>query len=477
MEQGAREDPLSVTTADPVSAHFIALAGVPLVKHGDDLTGIVLAALAASGEKLRDGDVLVLAQKVVSKAQGRIVQLNTVEPSARAKRLADEVNKDARLVELILRESTEVIRHRRDLLIVAHRLGFIMANAGIDFSNVKLGGGDETALLLPEDPDKVCAELRTAMLERAKADIGIIINDSHGRAFRNGTVGVAIGASGLSVLADLRGEPDLYGRRLRNTEVALADEIASAASLLMGQAAEGRPIILARGIKSCGQRGTAAALVRAKAFDVFRDSPTDQAYALIARRRSIRRYTTDPVSDETIEKLLSAATCAPSAHNSQPWRFVVLRHLASKERLAQEMGQRLRADRIQDNDNLDAIEADIARSYARIVGAPVAILVCLTMENTDTYPDAPRRSAEHQMAVQGVSMAIQNIQLAATAAALGSSIMCAPLFCQDTVRETCALPPDWEPQALVTVGHPANAGKPFTRRSLRSLVRYLDVAK
>jgi coenzyme F420-0:L-glutamate ligase / coenzyme F420-1:gamma-L-glutamate ligase len=477
MKKSAQDEPLAVTTADPVSAQFVALAGVPLVKPGDDLTGIVLAALAASGEKLRDGDVLVLAQKIVSKAQGRMAHLHNIEPSARAKRLSDEVNKDARLVELILRESTEVIRHRRDLLIVAHRLGFIMANAGIDFSNVELGGGDETALLLPENPDRVCAELRAAMLELAKADVGVIINDSHGRAFRNGSVGVAIGASGLTVLANLRGDPDLYGRRLRHTEVALADEIASAASLLMGQAAEGRPIVLARGVRSCGCMGNAASLVRAKDLDVFRDSPTDRAYELIAGRRSIRRYTTDPVSDETIEKLLWAATCAPSAHNSQPWRFVVLRDFASKGRLAHAMGDRLRADRTQDNDNLDVIEADIARSYARIVGAPVAILVCLNTENTDTYRDAARRSAEHQMAVQGVAMAMQNIQLAATAAGLGSSIMCAPLFCQDAVRTTCALPSEWEPQALVTVGHPADTGKPFTRRSFSSVVHYLDVAK
>jgi coenzyme F420-0:L-glutamate ligase/coenzyme F420-1:gamma-L-glutamate ligase len=465
------DTPTSVISAKAGVARFVALAGVPLVKPGDDLATIILAALATSHEKLCDGDVVVVAQKIVSKAEGRIVRLASVFPSAEAQSLARKVNKDPRLVELILRESDEVVRHRRDVLIVAHRLGFVMANAGIDLSNVEQGSGDDTALLLPEDPDATCAQLRGAVKTLTGADVAVIINDSHGRAFRNGAVGVAIGASGLPALSDLRGHADLYQRRLQSTEVAIADEIASAASLLMGQADEGRPIVVARGIPMKRRNGTAAELIRAKNLDLFRSSAPD---ALLRGRRSIRRYTGQPVPDALLELVLETAACAPSAHNRQPWRFAVIKNSAAKERLALAMGERLRRDRTRDADSSDAIEQDVARSIARITGAPIVVVVCLTMEDMDRYPDARRNAAERQMAVQGTAMAIQNMLIAAHGAGLGASVMCAPLFCPDTVRTAINLPTRWDPQALVTLGYAANAGKPFRRRSLGEIVRIVD---
>jgi coenzyme F420-0:L-glutamate ligase/coenzyme F420-1:gamma-L-glutamate ligase len=468
------EPPARIVSAAPAVARFTALIGVPMVKPGDDLAGVILAALTASNETPRDGDVLVIAQKIVSKAQDRFVRLGTVTPSEEAERLAREVNKDARLVELILRESTEVVRHRRDVLIVAHRLGLVMANAGIDQSNVDQGVDDDTALLLPENPDATCAELRDALRARTGAELAIIINDSHGRAFRNGTVGVAIGASGLPALVDLRGAPDLYGRRLQSTEVALADEIASAASLLMGQASEGRPIVLARGVLHGRAEGAAADLVRPKKIDLFRAAPGPSESELIARRRSIRRYTQAPVSDDVIKQVLDAAINAPSAHNRQPWRFAVLKDAAAKERLARAMGNRLREDRSRDGDASELIEQDVARSFARITAAPVAIVVSLTMEDMDVYRDARRAAAEHQMAVQGTAMAMQNLLLAAHAAGLGASIMCAPLFCPDVVRASLALPAQWEAQALITMGVPTNAGKTYPRRALSEVVRVVE---
>ena len=316
-----------VISAKAGVARFVALAGVPLVNPGDDLAEIILAALATSQETLCDGDVVVVAQKIVSKAEGRIVRLASVSPSAEARSLAPKVNKDPRLVELVLRESDEIVRHRRDVLIVAHRLGFVMANAGIDLSNVEQGLGDDTALLLPENPDATCAQLCQTIKTRTGADVAVIINDSHGRAFRNGTVGVAIGASGLPALADLRGQADLYHRRLQSTEVAVADEIASAASLLMGQADEGRPIVVARGVPMKRRNGKAADLVRAKSLDLFRSPAPD---ALLRDRRSIRHYTDRPVPDAVLKQLLETATCAPSAHNRQPWRFAVLKNFVSQ---------------------------------------------------------------------------------------------------------------------------------------------------
>lgn len=460
-----------MTLTAPASMALTALAGVPMVRPGDDLAAIVLSALAASDIALQDGDVLVLAQKIVSKAQGRFVRLADVVASPRAVELALETGKRAELVELVLRESTEVVRHRRDVLIVAHRLGLVMANAGIDQSNVEQGGVDDIALLLPQDPDGTCADLREALRAATGASVGVVINDSHGRAFRNGTVGVAIGAAGIAALADLRGAPDLYARRLQSTEVGLADEIASAASLLMGQAAEGRPIVLARGLANAPGSGRAADLVRRREIDLFRTpAPLD----FIGGRRSIRRYTDAPVADETVERILEAAAGAPSAHNRQPWRFAVLKTESARRRLAEAMGARLAEDRRRDGDAAEDIEADVSRSIARIAGAPVAVLVCMAMEDMDGYADPARAGAEHTMAVQSTAMAMQNLQLAAHALGLGACIMCAPLFCPDTARAALGLPAAWQPQALVTLGVPANGGKPFRRRPLGDLVRMVD---
>ena len=243
------------------------LRGIPPIAAGDDLADIVLAGLQKSDERLREGDVLVFAQKIVSKAEGRAVDLASVVPSTRALKLANETDKDARLVELILRESSEVLRHRPGLLIVVHRLGFILANAGIDRSNV---GDRDRVLLLPVDPDASAARIREDLRAKAGLDVVVMIIDSIGRPWRMGTVGTAIGASGIPALLDLRGRPDLHGRPLESTEIGLADELAAAASLAMGQADEGTPIVLARGVPYARREGSARELLRPKDMDLFR---------------------------------------------------------------------------------------------------------------------------------------------------------------------------------------------------------------
>jgi coenzyme F420-0:L-glutamate ligase/coenzyme F420-1:gamma-L-glutamate ligase len=257
------------TDEAPESLTLTPLRGVPLVKPGDDLAGLIMQALATTGLALRPRDVLILAQKIVSKAEGRSVDLSTVTPSARAIELAHATQKDARVVELILSESTEVIRQRPGAIIVAHRLGYVLANAGIDQSNVE-HSGEERALLLPVDPDKSCRDLRAALRERTGVDVAVMIIDSFGRAWRNGTVGTAIGVSGFPGLLDLRGTPDLFGRTLQITEVGIADELAAAASLLMGQAAEGAPVVLARGVPYERRESGIQELIRPKAQDLFR---------------------------------------------------------------------------------------------------------------------------------------------------------------------------------------------------------------
>jgi coenzyme F420-0:L-glutamate ligase/coenzyme F420-1:gamma-L-glutamate ligase len=252
------------------SISLTALPGIARVKAGDDLATIVLNGVAAAGMALADGDVLVLAQKIVSKAEDRFVALDSVTPSPRALELAPQIDKDPRLVQLILDESSEVLRTRVGVIVVAHRLGYVLANAGIDASNVESLDGRERVLLLPRDPDASCASLRAELKKRSGKDVAVVINDSLGRAWRNGTVGTALGAAGRPGLLDQRGQTDLNGRVLRVTEIGVADEVAAAASLLMGQAAEGRPIVLMRGFPHARREGNAAELIRPKALDMFR---------------------------------------------------------------------------------------------------------------------------------------------------------------------------------------------------------------
>ena len=244
------------------------LQNIPLIEPGDDLAGIILSALESSSQSLETGDILVLAQKIVSKAEGRLVKLATVTPSPAALELAATSGKDPRLAELVLRESKTILRARQGSVIVEHRLGFVCANAGIDQSNV--AGSDEWALLLPLDPDQSAAQIRAKLEAASGKQIGVLIIDSHGRAWRFGTVGTTIGVSGLPALVDLRGETDLSGYTLKITVLGAADELAAAASLMMGQAAEGTPVVHVRGFPYPLREGSLKELLRPKEQDMFR---------------------------------------------------------------------------------------------------------------------------------------------------------------------------------------------------------------
>ncbi len=254
------------------------LPNFPLIQPGDDLPALILRSCRRAGIALRDGDVLVLAQKIVSKAEGRLVNLAEVTPSAEARALADRSKKDPRLCELILRESNEVLRVRPGLVVVEHKQGFVCANAGIDRSNVlpplpsggRVGVGEEWVLLLPEDPDRSAVDIRRRLEAATGARLGVLIIDSHGRAWRIGTVGVAIGLSGLPAVVDERGWRDLFGQELKVTIVGVADELAAAASLVMGQADEGTPVVHVRGFPYPLEEGRLGDLLRPKEKDLFR---------------------------------------------------------------------------------------------------------------------------------------------------------------------------------------------------------------
>jgi coenzyme F420-0:L-glutamate ligase/coenzyme F420-1:gamma-L-glutamate ligase len=248
---------------------LIPLTNIPLIEPGDDLTALITEAAHAARLTVHETDVLVVAQKIVSKAENRFVHLRDVSPSPRALELAEITGKDARLVEVILWDTSEVIRARRNVLIVAHHLGFICANAGVDHSNV--GPDDDLVLRLPADPDASAQRLRAGLRALTGAAPAVIINDSHGRPWREGTAGVAIGLAGLEPVQDLRGHADLFGYQLQITTVGLADQVAAAASLVMGQADEGLPAVLVRGLVYQPAENTSARrILRPSETDLFR---------------------------------------------------------------------------------------------------------------------------------------------------------------------------------------------------------------
>jgi coenzyme F420-0:L-glutamate ligase/coenzyme F420-1:gamma-L-glutamate ligase len=260
------------------------LTGIPLIRHGDNLADIVVNTLSENNIQLHNDDIFVFAQKIISKAEGRTINLTTITPSQRALELAKQTDKDARVVELILQESNEVLRTRVGAIIVEHKLGFVCANAGIDHSNVnpplsraeRSDSEDEAlnaenwVLLLPQNPDQSAEKTRDKIESKTGKRVGILIIDSHGRAWRNGTVGVAIGIAGIPGLEDLRGRPDLFGYKLQVTQVGVADELAAAASLMMGQAAEGTPVVHVRGFPYPMRDGKLKELIRPKDQDLFR---------------------------------------------------------------------------------------------------------------------------------------------------------------------------------------------------------------
>jgi len=256
----------------PTELLLKAFDGFPLIKKGDNL-GLLICEQARKNNWLwQDGDVLIIAQKVVSKSEGREVHLSSVTPSQRAINYGLSTEKDPRIIQLILDESSKVLRTRKGLIVVEHRLGFICANAGIDQSNISQDETvDPVVLLLPQNPDQSAMSIRTIIEKETGKKVGVLIIDSHGRAWRNGIVGVTIGLSGIEAVADRRGEPDLFGRILKVTEIGACDELAAAGSLLMGQGNEGKPVVFARGFPyEMSNQSSLRDLIRDSSEDLFR---------------------------------------------------------------------------------------------------------------------------------------------------------------------------------------------------------------
>jgi dehydro coenzyme F420 reductase / coenzyme F420-0:L-glutamate ligase / coenzyme F420-1:gamma-L-glutamate ligase len=412
----------------PATVEVLPVTGIAEVAAGDDLIDLTVRHVSF----LRDGDVLVVSSKIVSKAEGRAVRAPDREAAI-----------DAETVRLVAR--------RRGTRIVETRHGLVLAAAGVDASNVAAG----TVLLLPEDPDSSARRLRSGIRARTGRDVAVVITDSLGRPWRNGIIDVAIGVAGLEPLQDLRGRADPYGNLLEVTAVAVADEIASAAELVKTKL--GRvPMAVVRGlgvVRAADGPG-ARALVRPAAEDMFSLGTGEARRTAVTARRTVRRFGADPVDGAALQRALAAALTAPAPHHTRPFRFVSVSSPERRRNLLEAMHAAWVRDLTEDQLTEDQISRRTARG-AVLSEAPSIIVPCLVLEGAHRYPDARRSEAERDMFVAATGGAVQSLLIALTAEGLGSCWVSSTMFCRDVARRALGLPGAWEPMGAVAVGVPA----------------------
>ena len=397
--------------------------GLPEVSTGDDLAGLLADALAPMA--LAEGDVVVVTQKVVSKAEGRI---------------ASAADRDA----VVAAETVRVVARRGDLVIAETAHGFVCANAGVDGSNV----ADGLLTLLPEDPDGSARRLRDALAARLGLErLGLVITDTFGRPWREGLVDVAIGVAGMPATVDLRGTADHTGRELEVTVMALADQVATAAGVVMGKAAR-VPAAVVRGIAWESDAGVAADLVRAPADDLFRESPLQSLHA----RRTIRSFGPGDVPREVVAEAVAAACTAPAPHHTRPWRFVALDSAPAKRALLGAIAEAWRADLRADATPEEVIERRIARSDAVLGAAPTLIVPLVRFDGAHPYADEGRAGAEREMFLLAAGAAIQTLLLALHDQGYASCWISSTLFCQEETRAVLGLDQGWHALGTVACG-------------------------
>ncbi len=403
--------------------------GLPEIAPGDDLAGLLRDALGAAGA--REGDVVVVTQKIVSKAEGRIV------PGA---------DHDA----AVAAETARVVARRGDLVITETRHGFVCANAGVDASNVEPG----LLTLLPADPDASAAALRDSLAAAFGLDrLGVVITDTFGRPWREGLVDVAIGVAGMPAVVDLRGGADHHGRELEATIVALADQVAAAAGAVMGKDAR-VPVALARGLTWDGAGGRGADLVRAAEDDLFRESPLQALHA----RRTIRSFGAGAVPRSVIEEAVTAACTAPAPHHTRPWAFVALDEPPAKRALLAAIASAWREDLRGDGTPADVIERRVARSDEVLGAAPTLIVPFVRFDGAHPYPDDERGGAEREMFLLSGGAAIQNLLLGLHAQGYAGCWISSTLFCQEETRAALGMGEGWYALGTVACGRAPEGG-------------------
>jgi coenzyme F420-0:L-glutamate ligase/coenzyme F420-1:gamma-L-glutamate ligase len=416
---------MSAFTVTPVT-------GLPEVVAGDDLAALIADAVRPDLD-LRDGDILVVTSKIVSKAEGRVVT----------------ASRD----QAIEAETVRVVARRGATTIAQTRHGLVLAAAGVDESNTSPG----TVVLLPEDPDESARRLRKALHGRTGVRVGVIVTDTMGRPWRAGQTDNAIGAAGVLPVRDYRGETDTFGNTLEVTVAAVADEIAAAADLVKGKSRQ-VPVAVVRGLAELvtdSDGPGARALIRPAEEDMFRLGSADVPLA----RRTIRAFTPEPVDAAVVRRAVATALTAPAPHHSQPWRFVILSSAAARTALLDAMRGAWIADLQRDGFTDEQIARRIRRGEP-LRAAPLIVVPCLVTAAAHDYPDERRGAAEQAMFIVSMGAAVQNLLIALAVDGLGSAWISSTLFCADVAARAMDLPPGWRPMGAIAVGRPAEQARP-----------------
>ncbi|MGV0775431.1 coenzyme F420-0:L-glutamate ligase [Mycolicibacterium elephantis] len=425
------------------AVELLPVPGLPQFRPGDDL----VAAIAAAAPWLRDNDIVVVTSKVVSKCEGRVVAAP-----------ADPDERDTLRRKLVDAEAVRVLARKGRTLITENALGLIQAAAGVDGSNV---GATELALL-PVDPDGSAAALRDGLRDRLGVTVGVVITDTMGRAWRNGQIDAAIGAAGLTVLHGYAGARDRHGNELIVTEIAVADEIAAAADLVKGKLTD-IPVAVVRGLSLPDDGSSARTLLRPGEDDLFWLG-TEEAIALGRSqaqllRRSVRRFSAEPVAADLIEAAVAEALTAPAPHHTRPVRFVWLQDHARRVALLDRMKDKWRADLRGDGRSADAVERRVARGQI-LYDAPDVVIPFMVPDGAHSYPDAERTAAEHTMFTVAVGAAVQALLVALAVRGVGSCWIGSTIFAPDLVRDALELPDGWEPLGAIAIGYPEEGSAP-----------------
>ncbi|MFD2156980.1 coenzyme F420-0:L-glutamate ligase [Rhodococcus jostii] len=428
------------------AVEILPVTGLPEFRPGDDLA----AAIVAAAPWLEDGDVLVVTSKVFSKVEGRIVSSPT-----------DPDERDAARRLLVEQEAVRIVARKGRTLITENRLGIVQAASGIDGSNVD---GAELALL-PEDPDASARTLRGAVKAALGVTVAVVVTDTMGRAWRNGQIDAAIGAVGLPVLHGYAGSRDSQGNELVVTEVAVADEIAAAGDLVKGKLG-GVPVAVVRGLDLSDDGSRGQDLIRRGSEDLFwlgtaESLELGRSEALLLRR-SIRRFSADPVDPDAVRASIADALTAPAPHHTRPVRFVWIRTRDVRDALLSRMGEQWRTDLASDGLSADAVQARVARGNI-LVDAPEVIIPFCVPDGAHTYPDPRRQAAESTMFTVAVGAAVQGLLVSLATKGIGSCWIGSTIFAADIVRDALDLPGDWEPLGAIAVGHPL---EPLTPRDV-----------
>lgn len=457
---------------------IIGIESLPIIKPGDDVAALILAALDRENFSLRNGDILLLAQSIISKSIGMIRDLKEIRPSKKAIQIYNEITPKAKskgipekspeLIEYILRESKNVLKSEH-VLITETIHGFICANAGIDKSNVE---GETKITLLPLNSDKEANIIREKLKKKLNVDIAVIITDSFGRPFRKGSIGIAIGVSGMEPLLDKRGEKDLFGHQLQSTVIAQVDSLASAAQLMMGESNEGIPAVIIRGYEfTTTTKASINALLREEEDDLFRKDVFFSIDEFLKNRRSYKfRFAPMNISPKLLHKCIEIARWAPSAHNAQPWRYIIINNSEKRQELISQMNEKLKTDLESDGKSQTFILNKVNKTKNIFLEAPCLILSCLDEKVLEKYNDKDRTEKEFIMGIQSVSSSITYLLLSLHSNKLAACWYCAPLFSPEIVKKCLNLPRSYTPLAFITVGYPEKYQKPPPRKQLNEII-------